>query len=351
MSEARDCLLGLLRLRARQLRPVRFATEGDWVQKTGKYGGVYWQRGDEKRYQKNRPGGGKAKKGPAGGGASPAAKKPAADPAKVKALIEQGMRGEASVGQMAAALAGLPQADVNALKKLWGQKAGGKKVEQARKLAEWALGKAPAPAKAAPPPKSEQEWRSHPTLAAAGDRLKIKDVEHPTVQHHLGELSRVPPAVMKAAAGHVSAVYVGTGGVPEHDEMGHVRGVRPRGWPEGTTWDDVAGAYNRGARSVIAGTGRGAVKVAALHEFGHGVDDAGRHSGHPDFRALHEKHYAALPPYFQQGGPGGAAGLAEMFAQAFAEAYTGTGMKTIPPEIIRWVKGRVEAHAAQRGGR
>ncbi|MBC7644864.1 MAG: hypothetical protein H7123_07040 [Thermoleophilia bacterium] len=58
----------------------------------------------------------------------------------------------------------------------------------------------------------------------------------------------------------------------------HLRGVHPRGWPEGATWDQVPGAGGdhgsaANASRELTGRGHGSTSLA-LHEYGHVVDRA-----------------------------------------------------------------------------
>lgn len=192
--------------------------------------------------------------------------------------------------------------------------------------------------------RSEAEWRAHPSLAPLGKKLSIRDVDHPAVQKHLEHLSRVPPKLAAKMADYLSGVYVGADSLTGLDDMGHLKGVQPRGWSEGSTWDSVAGAYESVKRKVIAGVGREGCASLANHEYAHGVDDAlGRASHRADFRELHREVYDQLEPYFKQGGPGAEAGCQEMFAECFGMMTVAPdrAVKTFGRDVVDWMHSNV----------
>ncbi len=60
----------------------------------------------------------------------------------------------------------------------------------------------------------------------------------------------------------------------------HLRGVRPRGWTAGSTWDDVRGAQSLGEavvalRGTLGGGSFSGFRGIALHEYGHAIDFVG----------------------------------------------------------------------------
>ncbi len=114
-------------------------------------------------------------------------------------------------------------------------------------------------------------------LAFFGDRIVI---EQKTVDslRHLADLEALPERMLTRLrdemAARGGAVYVGAKSVPELDSMGHLRGVTPRGWAPGQTWDMVPGTYDPRTGSLLlggGGVGHGAESLA-LHEGAHGID-------------------------------------------------------------------------------
>ena len=67
----------------------------------------------------------------------------------------------------------------------------------------------------------------------------------------------------------VAGLYIGAKNITELDKMRHLRGVQPRGWSEGKTWDVVPGAHSPGIRRTLIGPhkGHGSTDLS-LHEFG-----------------------------------------------------------------------------------
>lgn len=143
-------------------------------------------------------------------------------------------------------------------------------------------------------------------------------------------LARIPEKFHRAVADYMKESPLG--GIWLGDtsllELGHpewsaaTRGEKekPEGWPEGTTWNDVGGAYDLKHRVLLAG--KPYESVVALHEFGHAVDDAfGMPSQAPAFARVHADVVSLIPyessesaAYFAQ--PEGV-GEAELFAHGW----------------------------------
>jgi len=112
-------------------------------------------------------------------------------------------------------------------------------------------------------------------------------------------------------------------------------GVTPRGWPPGSTWDQVPGAYTPDRREVVVGTiadanGNRIVPPTnsshgshslVLHEAAHGLDHAHNYPSTGDvFSTAHSLDSSNLTSYQNQAGN---AGLSEAFAEQYAEKYGG----------------------------
>jgi hypothetical protein len=131
-----------------------------------------------------------------------------------------------------------------------------------------------------------------------------------------------------------------------------LKGVTPRGWPAGTTWDSVPGVYLNDKNEVViatkgsgtkdgpkvppTGEGHGAFDLAA-HESMHGYDLGGKGSPKHNDKAFLEartKDLAKLGPYFTQAGE---AGLQETFAESAARYYgNDPKMKTDWPNLYKY---------------
>jgi hypothetical protein len=110
-----------------------------------------------------------------------------------------------------------------------------------------------------------------------------------------------------------------------------LRGVTPRGWPAGMTWDTVPGTYFQDKRRVVIATidlggqrvvptresGRHGSTNLTVHESLHGFDYSGRHAILRDrgFVTARNADFARLGTYERQAG---SAGLEETFAESGA---------------------------------
>ena len=135
-------------------------------------------------------------------------------------------------------------------------------------------------------------------------------------------LADLPDALKERLADGLNGIYVGSGGVPDLDDMQYLRGEP---LPSGkATWDICAGAY--GDRTIVVGDRPSPTPDVMLHEIGHALDDldgvmtddGGRQwqSDTPKFRAL----YAQCLPHLESDFHRQAEHLGrhEFFADAFA---------------------------------
>lgn len=138
----------------------------------------------------------------------------------------------------------------------------------------------------------------------------------PEVVRAVESLAGLPDALKERLAAGLDGVYVGPGGVPQLDDMGH---LRDRPLPSGrATWDVCAGAY--GDRKIVVGDRPSPTPDVMLHEVGHALDDieggAGWTSDTAAFRALYAQCRPHLASDFHR--QPDALGRREFFADAFA---------------------------------
>ena len=141
------------------------------------------------------------------------------------------------------------------------------------------------------------------------------------------------------------------------DALPHLKGVHPRGWPAGMTWDSVEGAHGTARKDItIAETYRPPtqkifvpnkrVEGTLRHEFGHAADAAyGSLSNTPDFITEYGKDRNAMDAaakikmkYLLQGG---LAGRQEAFAEVFCEMMGGgnnSDAATYFPNVAKYIK-------------
>ena len=142
-------------------------------------------------------------------------------------------------------------------------------------------------------------------------------VPPPEVVRAIDRLADLPHLIKVKLAAGLDAIHMGTGGVPDLDDMGRLQGVS---LPSGrATWDACAGAY--GERKIIVGSRPSPTPDVMCHEVGHALDDLDSPPGQwqsdsAEFRMLYdqcESHFAS--DFHRQ--PGGL-GRKEFFADAFA---------------------------------
>jgi hypothetical protein len=135
-------------------------------------------------------------------------------------------------------------------------------------------------------------------------------------------LAELPDVLKDKLAEGLSGIYVGSGGVPDLDDMAYLRGEP---LPSGkATWDICAGAY--GDRTIVVGDRPSPTPDVMLHEIGHALDDidgtntddGGRQwqSDTPEFRALYDQCLPHLESDFHRQAED--LGRHEFFADAFA---------------------------------
>src|SRR4051812_11540706 len=124
----------------------------------------------------------------------------------------------------------------------------------------------------------------------------------PDAVRAVDSLAGLPDALKERLAEGLDGIYVGSGGVPDLDDMQYLRGAP---LPSGkATWDICAGAY--GDRTIVVGDKPSPTPDVMLHEVGHALDDIdGRmvedgprqwQSDSPEFRRLYEQclpHFAS----------------------------------------------------------
>ena len=163
-----------------------------------------------------------------------------------------------------------------------------------------------------------------------GDNLFVEGerLNRPLVKH-FNDIAAYPDRVLRKLADEGVSIHVGKGGLPDLDQFGNMKGRRPRGWPKGKTWDDVAGGYQHAQKRLVLGDRVHGAQSLAGHELGHAVDRLFGVRGHSmnwdsAVVAQHNRVFDQLEPYFQQGGGGrGTPGIKEFIAEALGNTATG----------------------------
>ncbi len=132
----------------------------------------------------------------------------------------------------------------------------------------------------------------------------------------IDRLAELPAKLKDRIAAEIDGIFVGPGGVPDLDDMQHLRGVP---LPAGrATWDVCAGAY--GGRKIVVGAQPSPTPDVMCHEVGHALDDIETPgqwlSDRAEFRTLYDRCVPHLMSDFHRQ-PNGL-GRREFFADAFA---------------------------------
>jgi uncharacterized Zn-binding protein involved in type VI secretion len=148
------------------------------------------------------------------------------------------------------------------------------------------------------------------------------------------ELAKMPISVLMQMQRNGTVVVACRGSITDY--RADLRGVQPRGWPAGATWDTVPGANDPNTNQVViavighgtaagphvpkTGEGHGCANLT-VHESMHSVDQgANNPSSSADFNAARNADAAKLDPYESQPG---AAGQEETYAESAARHAEG----------------------------
>jgi len=150
------------------------------------------------------------------------------------------------------------------------------------------------------------------------------------------ELAKMPSKALQLLQDSGVSVIVCRGSITEYRK--DLAGVRPRGWPPGSSWDAVPGLYSFDRKEVVIATiapGPGGMPRLpqpgeshgshnlVLHETAHAIDDhtsRSSSSSGQDFCKAYETDKPTLSDYESQSGP---AGNEEAYAESAARYYGG----------------------------
>lgn len=148
------------------------------------------------------------------------------------------------------------------------------------------------------------------------------------------ELAKMPGPMLLAMMQNGTRVVACRGSVTDY--RSDLAGVQPRGWPPGSTWDTVPGAFMPDTNEVVIGTrghgtpagahvpatgdGHGSANLV-VHESSHAYDHDTGASASDDFNAARTADQGSLPAYETQPG---SAGQEESFAESHARHVEGS---------------------------
>ncbi len=153
----------------------------------------------------------------------------------------------------------------------------------------------------------------------------------------IDRLADLPQLIKDKLAVGLDAIYVGSGGVPDLDDMGELKGIA---LPSGrATWDACAGAY--GNRKIVVGSRPSPTPDVMCHEIGHALDDIDGSDGcwqsdSDEFCRLYERCLPRMASDFHR--QPGALGKREFFADCFAAIASGQR-----PALVAMLSGDTRA--------
>lgn len=151
------------------------------------------------------------------------------------------------------------------------------------------------------------------------ERVKVAHESSSSVKAHIEDLNRFSSDIMEFFREKEINWRISDKTVTWWQEMIQFRGVTPRGWPAGYTWDDVSACYNSSTKTIYAGSGLGSSASIIGHETGHAIfHEILLEVQKQDYMKLQAKYFDFLLKYFQQEGRGGRVGTNELFAEMTA---------------------------------
>lgn len=152
-----------------------------------------------------------------------------------------------------------------------------------------------------------------------GDNLIIVDSESPIIKKHLEELQLFSKDILTKLKNSGTKWFIGDRPITELNSNQHLKGVEPRGWPEGSTWEMVGAMYASIRNEACIGSGRSGSKSSIGHETGHAImEKLIDMNTFTNIDFIHKKYFDKFYPFYQTGGRLSNAGAEEMFAESVA---------------------------------
>lgn len=168
--------------------------------------------------------------------------------------------------------------------------------------------------------REKHDWPKDSVKSVLGDALLVDEPDASDVQRTLKDIEYLPRRIAAELVNQNVKIHIGARTVPDLDDAAHLRKVQPRGYPSGLTWNDSGGCYSPMDRFVISGRLANSGSTSTiLHEIGHAVGHTLNVDTDQSLSHHHRRLYPKLGPYYQQDGPGGRAGIQELWAESFAE--------------------------------
>lgn len=205
-----------------------------------------------------------------------------------------------------------------------------------------------------------------PAVEVVYNLLTITDCSAEFVAKVKTALDAIPERFHEVVAKRGYSVKIG-GSLTE--VLPELKGVHPRGWPRGSTWDNVGALHSSAPREIIVGEKRRMlgsrvfslnprVEAGTAHEFGHALDnsflydkgnkvtwtDEFQKAYRADVRAIRAKHNSMLEAdlgyFLQKKDAGKEETFAEMFARLHGHKRQGQGYDLLDsfPQVAAYMK-------------
>ncbi len=157
-----------------------------------------------------------------------------------------------------------------------------------------------------------------------GSNLHIEDENSEQVKSDIKDISLFSSNTLTNLAKLGMVIYIGDKPYPMLDTHQHLINKVPRGWIN-ATWMSVGSAFDEVKNELTLGkniNGRFSANVPG-HEMGHAIQKNLLNTKQQgQLIDIHKKYYHEMnSTYYQQGEPGGKAGVSEMFAESLATNY------------------------------
>lgn len=193
----------------------------------------------------------------------------------------------------------------------------------------------------------QEVYIDFPKLKVLDGILKVQDYANPEVKKLVGQLNVYPSNILTSLKNEgLKEIEIANLTTPYMAGNEDLKGVQPRNWPQGSTWEEVPGAYNPNNKTVVAGAAaKHGSEALLIHETGHAVGDLLGFNNSSEVKSAHKRLYDKLNPYLKgEGAPGNEAGRQELFAEALAvllEDGESVAIQKFDAEFVGFLKNKV----------
>lgn len=193
----------------------------------------------------------------------------------------------------------------------------------------------------------QEVYNDFPKLKLLDGILKVQDYDKPEVKKLVSQLDVYPTNILSSLKNEgLKQIEIAHLTTPDMAGNEDLKGVQPRNWPSGSTWEEVPGAYNPNNKTVVAGTAaKHGSEALLIHETGHAVGDLLGFNDSSELKSAHKRLFDKLNPYLKGiGEPGNQAGRQELFAEALAvllKEGESVATQKFDAEFVSFLKNKV----------